>query len=399
MKTEYSVSSFAPGDHVFLQGEVIPSFFKVTSGRFAKVFSKKSVHEIGVKRMLSEADLIGIVSHQELFGEIEALMGQPQGFSVFALDDSSVLSVAADDRDNLHTVFSTEPRIGVRACVSFARYLKQFFSHYASVAKEEVEIYSFTRATARDYMAGINELESIVGQERHDIDLVAAKSHKAYEIAQEILKQVETQSNCGSSVNCGIVNYIGRDVKMQTFKAGTLLCKEGTVGDKLFIITQGKAEVVIGGGKANVVIDNPGSIVGEIAVFLNLDAKVPDMRRTADVVCATDLTAIVVQLHLVEEFFAKQPEIMTKMLLAMVNRSDNTRELCDCSEKRLKGMLYQKLGILLEGLNTSAQSLAKRQDRQALMRTSAFFAQRARAVYNRFKDSLGIISGKSNIKT
>lgn len=399
MMEKSASSSFAPGDHVFLQGEVVPAFFKVTSGRFAKVYSKKSVQELGVKRMLNEADLIGIVSHQELFGEIEALMGQPQGFSVFALDESSVISVPANNQDNLRSFFSSDPKIGVRACISFARYMKQFFAHFASVAKEEVELDAFIRATARDYMAGVNELAGIVCPAMNDVDLVAARTHRAYEMARETLRQAELQSGTNASVACGVVNYVGRDVKMQTFKAGTLLCKEGTIGDKLFIITEGAAEVVTGGGNPNILIDNPGSIVGEIAVFLNLDARVPDMRRTADVVCATDLTAIVVQLHQVEEFFARQPEIMTRMLMAMVNRSDNTRSLCENSEKRLKSMLYEKLGVLLEGLNSLAQSLSKRQDKIALARPAAFFTQRARAVYNRFKDSLNIIAVKTSIKT
>lgn len=399
MKTESLSTSFAAGDHVFLQGEIIPAFFKVTSGRFAKVYSKKSVQEIGVKRMLNEADLIGIVSHQELFGEIEALMGQPQGFSVFALDKSSAVSLPADNQESLQGIFSTDPKVGVKACISFARYMKQFLSHFASVAKEEVEIDSFTRAAARDYMAGVNELSVIFSTSPKDADFVAAMTHKAYAAANAIIRQVETPGESGSSVACGIVSYVGKDVKMQTFKAGSVLCKEGTIGDKLFIITDGVAEVITGGGNPNIVIDNPGSIVGEIAVFLNLDAKIPDMRRTADVVCATDLTAIVVQLPQVEEFFSKQPEIMTKMLMAMVNRSDNTRSLCNNSEKRLKVTLYEKLGVLLEGLNTMAQNLTRRQDKPALARPAAFFTQRARAVYNRFKESLNVISAKASIKT
>ncbi len=391
-------SSFAPGDHVFLQGDIVPAFFKVTSGRFAKVFSKKSVKELGVKRMLNEADLVGIVSHQELFGEIEALMGQPQGFSVFALDESSVESVPADDHEKLKTYFSTDPKIGVRACISFARYMKQFFAHFAGVAKEEVELETFIRTTARDYIAGVNELAGIGYPSLMDRDLAAAKTHPAWALADEVTRQAEVHARGNSSVACGIVNYVGRDVKMQTFKAGSLLCKEGTIGDKLFIITEGAAEVVTGGGNPNIVIDNPGSIVGEIAVFLNLDARVPDMRRTADVVCATDLTAIVVQLHQVEDFFMKQPEMMTKMLEAMVNRSDNTRALCEKSEKRLKEMLYSRLGVMLEGMNNLALCLSKRQDKVAIARPAAFFAQRARAVYNRFKESLALISARTSIR-
>jgi len=117
------------------------------------------------------------------------------------------------------------------------------------------------------------------------------------------------------------------------------------------------------------------------------------------VVCATDLTAIVVHLSQVEEFFLKQPDIMTRMLMAMVNRSENTQKLCDNSERLLKDLLYKKLGILLEGLNAMAKRLADRHDKISLTRPAAFFAQRARAAYNRFKESLDILARKSAIKT
>jgi CRP-like cAMP-binding protein len=399
MKKARERSSYAPGDHVFLQGEVVDSFFKVTSGRFAKVYSKKPVKELGVRRMLNEADLVGIVTHEQLFGEIEALMGQPQGFSVFALDPSSIEPVPADNRDALQHVFAVDPRVGVHACISFARYMKQFFSYFAGIAREEVELEAFIRASARDYMAGVNELAGIVCPALNDPDLTAAREHKAYETAREILRQAELKRHSNASVACGVVSYVGKDVKMQTFRAGSLLCKEGTIGDKLFIIAEGTAEVITGGSSPNIKIDTPGSIIGEIAVFLNLDAEVPDMRRTANVVCTTDLTAIVVHLSQVEEFFLKQPETMTKMLMAMVNRSGNTQKFCDNSERRLKDLLYKKLGILLEGLNSMAKRLSGRQDKIALARPAAFFAQRARAVYNRFKDCLDIIARKSTIKT
>ncbi|OGK05319.1 MAG: hypothetical protein A2W80_16780 [Candidatus Riflebacteria bacterium GWC2_50_8] len=399
MKETREQSVYAPGDHVFLQGEVVPAFFKVTSGRFAKVYSKKSVQELGVRRMLNEADLIGIVSHHELFGEVEALMNQPQCFSVFALDKSSVEPVPADNQETLQQVLASDPKVGVRACISFARYMKLFFAYFAGIAKEEIELEAFIRATARDYMAGVNELANVVCPALSDPDLTEAKNHKAFTIARETLRQAELNGTSSASVACGVVSYVSKDVKMQKFKAGELLCKEGTIGDKLFILTEGIVEVVTNGGGSNIIIDAPGSIVGEIAVFLNLDAAVPDMRRTADVICASDLTAIVVHLSQVEEFFLKQPEIMTRMLMAMVNRSENTRKLCDHSEKVLKEMLYAKLGILLEGLNNMAKRLSDRHDKVALGRPAAFFAQRARAVYNRFRESLGILAARSNIKT
>lgn len=392
--------SFSPGECVFLQGDVVPAFYKVTSGRFAKVFTRKPVRELGIKHMLNDSDLIGIVSHQELFGEVDALRGQPQPFSVFALDHSSVMSIPADDHDQLKEYISTDPRIGVKACISFSRYMKQFFAHFAAVAKEEVELDAFLRVTARDYMAGMNEVANAVRPAIDDPDLLRGRSHAAYEVARLVVQRSDAGKSvtASSSVNCNVLGHVGKDTKMQNFKAGTLLCKTGTLGDKLFIITNGVAEVVTEGANPNIRIDQPGSVVGETAVFLNLDQTAPDMRRTYDVVCATDVTAIVVHLHQVEEFFARQPEIMTKMLAAMVERSETTRKLCESAEARLKKMLFDQLGVILEGMNSMARSLSVRHDKVNLLRPAAFYSQRARAVYNRFKSALEILAARDNIK-
>ncbi|MDD3148605.1 MAG: cyclic nucleotide-binding domain-containing protein [Candidatus Riflebacteria bacterium] len=398
MVAKISSGSFSPGDHVFLQGEVIPAFFKVNEGKFAKVFSKKSVMDLGIKHMLNEADLVGIVSHQELFGEIEALTGKPQEFSVFALEESSVTAVPADDREGLKTCLSTEPKIGVKACVSFARYMRQFFAHFGSVAREEVELEAFIRGVARDYMAGVNELANAVCPAVNDPDYVAARSHKALELSRHLLRASEAHPFGGSSVPCCVLSDFGKENAFE-FKADTFLCREGEVGDTLFILVEGSAEVVTEGNGPNIVIDNPGSIIGEIAVFLNLELPRPDMRRTAAVVCKTDVKAVVLQLDQVEEFFVAHPEILHKMLQAMINRSDNTQKLCEKSESRVKSMLYDTLGVLLEGMNDMALRLSRRNDNQALARPAALFTQCARTVYNRFRESLGLIAARDKIKT
>jgi CRP-like cAMP-binding protein len=391
--------SYFPGEPVFLQGDQVPEYFKVLSGRFAKVRSGNSVKAIGVKRMLAEAELIDVVSHQQLFGEIEALMGQPQPFSVFALDEATVYSIPAKDHSNMQDVFCQRPQLGVKTCVSFATFLKQFFTHFTNVAKEEVELDAFSRKAARDYLAVINELESIGGRSKYDKVIHEAKSRKAYELAKEICN-CSSSSEKSTSVTCGVVRIPNQKIKLQKFSTGSLLCKKGEVGDRLFIVTDGSAEVIIGGNSKNIPINAPGSIIGEIAVFLNLGSSSPTMRRTADVVCATDVSAIVVQLDQVEDFFCRQPDLMTKMLLAMVERSDNTRKLCIAAEKRLKNVLFEKMGILLEAINDLGHSLEYQKEWQpSFERPYAFCAARSREIYNRFKLSLQTIKQRAMIKT
>lgn len=397
MIAECVTNRFSPGDYVVLQGEKIPDYYKVISGRFAKVRSKHARNSVSVRQMLNDAELINVVSHQELIGEIEALMGYPLPFSVFALDESSVFSVPASNTLEMRDTFHQNPMIGVKTCISFARYLKQFFTYFSKIAREEVAIDSFTKASARDYLAVVNELESIT-RNRKCPELESAKEHAAYTLSQELSNQ-RNSTEKGTSVACGVVPVVGSLVKPQTFRAGTLLCKKGSIGDSLFVITEGVAEVITEGNNENIRIEQPGSVVGEIAVFLNLASPVPDTKRTADVVCVTNLSAIVLKLDQVESYFAHQPEMMTRILIEMVSRSESTRNMSIQTEKRLSTTLYGKLGLLLEGLNNLAHSLSKSRDNVSFARPLTFATQRSRAIYNRFKESLQILEEKSSIKT
>jgi CRP-like cAMP-binding protein len=48
---------------------------------------------------------------------------------------------------------------------------------------------------------------------------------------------------------------------------GTILCKEGTVGDEMYILNSGSLEVLIGGNRITI-ISEPGTIIGEMALLL-----------------------------------------------------------------------------------------------------------------------------------
>lgn len=397
MNVEAVTSTFSPGDHVFLQGERINDYYKVVTGQFVKVRSRIPANSFGVRKMLAAAEFLKVVSHQELMGEIEALMGSPLPFSVFALDDSKVLSVPASRHSDMIGTLYSNPQIGIKTCISFARYLRQFFSYFARISREEVAIASFCKSTARDYLAAINELEA-VPTNRDSAELAEAKSCKAFALARAILAQPQ-YSEKSLSVACGIVSINGNTIKPQQFRAGTLLCAKGMVGDSLFIIVEGSVEVLTEGNNNNIIIDEPGSVIGEIAVFLNLADNRQNTRRTAHVVCRTDLSAIVLKLDQVENFFAQQPEIMIRILTEMVSRSSSTRTMCLQTEKRLNEKLYGELGVLLEALNSLAHKLAKNKYNSSFLRPTNFCAQRARTVYERFKRSLKLLEERKRIET
>lgn len=63
---------------------------------------------------------------------------------------------------------------------------------------------------------------------------------------------------------------------------GTIICKEGTVGDEMYILNSGSLEVLIGGNRVTT-ISEPGTIIGEMALLLG-DARAATLRAMNNVV-------------------------------------------------------------------------------------------------------------------
>lgn len=63
---------------------------------------------------------------------------------------------------------------------------------------------------------------------------------------------------------------------------GTILCKEGTVGDEMYILNSGSLEVLIGGNRVTT-ISEPGTIIGEMALLLG-DKRAATLRAMNNVV-------------------------------------------------------------------------------------------------------------------
>lgn len=64
--------------------------------------------------------------------------------------------------------------------------------------------------------------------------------------------------------------------------SGTILCKEGTVGDEMYILNSGSLEVLIGQNRVTT-ISEPGTIIGEMALLLG-DKRAATLRAMNNVV-------------------------------------------------------------------------------------------------------------------
>ena len=104
---------------------------------------------------------------------------------------------------------------------------------------------------------------------------------------------------------------VGRAVKEIKHKAGTVVAREGDPGVGLFIITDGSAEVTVGGkGMAKL---GPGDFFGEIAL---LDGG----PRTATVTATADVKLLGLTEWVFRGLMVEHPGIAVKALQSMAGR-------------------------------------------------------------------------------
>lgn len=108
-------------------------------------------------------------------------------------------------------------------------------------------------------------------------------------------------------------------VKAETYKAGEIFIRKGTVGDRFFMIVSGRAQVLCNGEAVQSYSNN--DYIGETSMILNAP-------RNADVVAETDLKVLVMGKY---DFlyFIRGTEIARHMEVIAENREYNTWALFD----------------------------------------------------------------------
>jgi len=380
--------SFNPGEQVFLQGQQTPEFFGLIHGRFAKVRMRRSPQEVGLRQALSQAELIEVLERPAMvFGELDVFLQRPHEYSVFAIDPGEVQPLPAH-QDALHEVLRVTPEFGVQTCISFARRLWERLGRFSSLTREEEAIDRLIASSFAQFLTVYRDLEAIVSPNAEHPILVAARGEPVYNLARDMVPTPVTGK--GASVFSAVIRPPGDASRVQTFPKGSLICKRDTIGDRLYILVEGVVEIPLGNGVV-IQIARPSSVIGEIAVFLNMASRTPEVKRTADCICATSVRAIVLDLEQVGPYLAEHPQLLTELLLAMADRTRETHALMGTVQQRLHGRLFDRLRHALTGFNTLAHVLEGYARNAVFAKPFDFCAHQARQLYNRFRDTLELL--------
>jgi len=100
------------------------------------------------------------------------------------------------------------------------------------------------------------------------------------------------------------------------FPAGTFIMSEGDFGDAMFAVVDGEASVTLHdarGDEHGVASVKPGDIVGEMSLLTG-------MRRRATVVAKTDVAALEIPKPVLEEMFARAPDLIDRFGVVLAER-------------------------------------------------------------------------------
>jgi voltage-gated potassium channel len=136
-----------------------------------------------------------------------------------------------------------------------------------------------------------------------------------HELEVGALKQMPFFADLGDE-DLGNVIRIGSHTH---FEPGQSIVEEGDVGDGMYIVLQGKAQVDVGGRYHNL---EPGSFVGEMAVIRR-------RKRSATVKAVEPVTALRISAEDFRSFLLENPSVAVAMLEGVVDRLNEVQERVD----------------------------------------------------------------------
>jgi CRP/FNR family transcriptional regulator, cyclic AMP receptor protein len=107
--------------------------------------------------------------------------------------------------------------------------------------------------------------------------------------------------------------------RIQRFDGGRAIVEQGDQGDALFIITEGQAEVEVGGRVHTL---KPGDFFGEMAL-------ISSRRRSATVTATEPLEALALDASSFKPFLLENPAVAVAILEGLVNRLREVQERID----------------------------------------------------------------------
>lgn len=309
---------------IYAKGEVADGAYIVTRGSLKVDFGS------GVHHLLPAQNVV--------VGTLELMLPEVET-RLFSLEFRGSSKIASIDERTVREMI-TGFRFGYNTNIFLAQVLGITNDLYIEADKKSKRVLRDYRRRAELLVKMVDVLAELA--ERHRIPTLV-KLAEAY-------RQEEMYTDGSAYRRPNIIHAVlspptARSRFVELFKKNTLICREGGMGKKMYVLLEGKISVSSGGNYVGT-IEQAGEAFGELALFL-------DGRRTATLVAEEDSHVYVVEHSNIRQFvrykcpslFLHLAESLSARILQNLNRIE-----------RLKMMMENEKVPVESGLTPSSKS-------------------------------------------
>ena len=223
------------------------------------------MHEGKIIFEISPEDKYTVEGKEVIFGAEEPLIAYKTGRedyfrfqSAFVTDDSKVDVIPLKNLYKVMVLYN----IGYSVSKNIARYVQITNKIYIGKEKKLSGQEMMSKEYARIYVNTVDQL-----RQTYEKLKIGWLSHLVGELTNNLVYTKGRAFMRSSSSSAIKVNTSNLNEYTFKLKAGSILCEEGDEGREMFILNRGALEVYIGGKKV-ADVNEPGTVIGEMALLL-----------------------------------------------------------------------------------------------------------------------------------
>lgn len=323
------LKTLQPGEYLFLQGEPGHELYFLRTGALEVVLSPANM-TLTAADVTKHGQVIDTFDQTgQLVGEISPILNCPRTASVRALKESTLL--VADMRPAaFENALRTRPALGIKIAEELARRVnktnerlkKQDLRLLRFLDEMKVAMTAFEQShgsvidtSVPEYSGNLflefAKLSTSLSSLPPDLPVSLALPYDQAGIFFSYFGGVSFNTSGAQAQTSGVAEALAK-VQGKKYPAGAVLCTSGEVAQELFILLQGRLNVVVG-RRTIQTVEGRGNIVGEMAFLLKT-------RRTASVIAVEPSMVLAVPFDKMEPLFKRVPQLLVLMLQQLAGR-------------------------------------------------------------------------------
>ncbi len=333
------------GEYLCFQGEESKEIYILRSGKLQVIY----VEGDGIiprERVEEEGMIVGTVSEvNTTLGELGALLKDPRSASIRAAE-KSVVSIIDLQKRGFEETIASNPKIGMAIAKTIAERLELTSRVLVETDRVTLEFKSLLDKYTVEFFMAISDferkakrlnLQEMVNFLKEFKESLTYQIGRVAEVYKELPLEIYTilllpfmlhgmnfSNRVFSQKDEHVVEGSGTSSgeqkgKLMIFHPGDIVCKEGQIDENLYILVDGKLEILVGVRSIGT-IQGRGAIFGEMALFGGTK------KRSSTVKALTEVQAIPIPSKGIEVLLQQKPQTLLHIIKIFAKRLPSVNE-------------------------------------------------------------------------